>query len=264
MVQIKIMRLDQYIAEKYSFTRNKAQQLIKSALISVNGKNILKVSFEIWDEDIISIKEDKSIAWVSRSAGKLDSFLNDVWMTNPDLRFTNTHCLDIGSSTGGFSQILLERGASHIDAVDVGSDQFHAKLRDNDKISLYEKTDIRDFRTHGTHLEWWFTNDNLRMIIYDIITCDVSFISLRQIIPEILRFSDSHTHIFLLFKPQFEVGRVHLRKTWVPKNEKIILKSFADFRIFLEKNNFQIFHESKASVIGEAGNQEYMLYVKKI
>lgn len=105
-----------------------------------------------------------------------------------------------------------------MDAVDVGTDQLHPSLRDDPRITLYEQTDIRAFQT---------------TTIYDIITVDVSFISLRDIIDSIKRFSDHTTHIFLLFKPQFEVGRENLRKTGVPKSEMIILDAISGFEVFL-------------------------------
>jgi 23S rRNA (cytidine1920-2'-O)/16S rRNA (cytidine1409-2'-O)-methyltransferase len=105
----------------------------------------------------------------------------------------------VGSSTGGFTQVLLEHGAAHVDAVDVGTDQLHDILRSDPRVTSYEQTDIRDFVPNIPK--------------YDIIVCDASFISLVDIIDAILDCASDETHIILLFKPQFEVGREHLRKT---------------------------------------------------
>ena len=125
------MRLDHFIARKYAFTGNKSQQLIKSGLVSVWGKVILKAGFELaWDETI-ELKEDKSIAWVSRSAGKLDGFLSQLTIINYQLSIIGTNCLDVGSSTWWFTQILLDRWAGHVDAVDVGTDQLDERIRNN-------------------------------------------------------------------------------------------------------------------------------------
>ena len=243
------MRLDHLMSQKYGFTRNKSQQLIKNGLISIHGIVHTKTAFEVTEEDILEIREDKSITWVSRSAGKLDGFFEALKWINIDIHIYGTHCLDIGSSTGGFTQVLLERWALHIDAVDVGSDQLHTTIRNNKKVSSYEKMDIRNFTLpHET---------------YDSITVDVSFISLREILPELSRFSNEGTQIFLLFKPQFEVWRENLRKTGVPKNEKIIENSLTEFETLLRKYKYTIVYKAKASVIGEAGNQEWIFFVKK-
>ncbi len=237
------MRLDQYIATTYSLTRNKSQQLIDAGLISVNNKVITKASFDVNGEEDIHIKEDKSIVWVSRSAGKLDGFLDEF----PDVSILWKNCLDIWSSTGGFTQVLLERWASHVDAVDVGTYQLHEKIRTHPGVMSYEKMDIRKFLSKK----------------YDFITCDVSFISLREIIPELERFANKNTDIFLLFKPQFEVGRENLRKTGVPKDKKIVEKKLWEFEFFLTEQGFRLIKKSPSTVIGEAGNEEWMMRVKK-
>lgn len=241
------MRLDQYLSHTYNFTRNKSQQLIKNGLISLCGKIITKSAYEINTGDIIEIKKDKSIAWVSRSAGKLDGFFEEIHTKWIDIRIAEKTCLDIGSSTGGFTQILLERWAMHVDAVDVGTNQLHPSIRTNPKVSTYENMDIRKFSSQ----------------VYGVITIDVSFISLHEIIPELDRLSSLHTEIFVLFKPQFEVGRENLRKTGVPKDEKSVIKALENFQKILSRECYVTIYTSKASVIGEAGNQEYMFFLMK-
>jgi 23S rRNA (cytidine1920-2'-O)/16S rRNA (cytidine1409-2'-O)-methyltransferase len=226
------MRLDIALAERHSFTRNKAQQLIEVGLVSVNAKTVTKVSYDVSDTDVLDVREDMRVHWVSRSAQKLHGFLQFVqkrahssavqslchpglapgsskekWipayagMTDKvyGLCIENANCLDVGSSTGGFTQVLLEHGAAHVDAVDVGTDQLHDILRNDPRVTSYEQTDIRDFVSNTPK--------------YDIIVCDASFISLVDIIHAILDCASDETHIILLFKPQFEVGREHLRKT---------------------------------------------------
>lgn len=245
------MRLDQYIATTYSFTRNKAQALISAGLVSVNGKSITKTSYDVSGDEQFLIQADKRIEWVSRSAGKLDGFLEEF----PDISIEWKNCLDIGSSTGGFTQVLLERGASHVYAVDVGSDQLHEKIKNDPRVTSYEQTDIRKF--YPTNLQ------SNQPTIYDIIVSDVSFISLWEIIPELGRFADINTEIFLLFKPQFEVGRENLRKTWVPKDKKIVEQKFREFEVFLVEQGFKLIKKSPSTVIGEAGNEEWMMWVRR-
>ena len=132
---------------------------------------IQKPAFDVIGVEEILLREEKRIHWVSRSAGKLDGFLQKIGT----IEVTGKQCLDVGSSTGGFYQVLLEHGAAHVDAVDVGTDQLHEILRKDDRIMSYEQTDIRDFKR-----EKFIGNS------YDIIVCDASFISLREILPSIL------------------------------------------------------------------------------
>ena len=269
-----IMRIDLFISEKFSFTRNKSQAFITDGLVSVNGKTITKPSFEVvWSENI-ELREERKVHWVSRSAGKLDGFLESLsrhseWneesiFPNPrffvsqdddQVRIQWATCLDVGSSTGWFTQVLLDRWASHVDAVDVGTDQLHQSLRNDPRVTSYEQTDIRDFQdllSQGAQRE------------YGIIVCDASFISLEEIFPSILKLANKNTHILLLWKPQFEVGREHLRKTWVPKDEKIVAKRQKEWEDFLRSHNCEILQKEKSTVIGEAGNEEWMYFIRKI
>lgn len=202
---IKIMRLDLSLALQYGLTRNKSQQLIGARLVFVNGNIIEKTSFEVSENDTISIQDDRRVRWVSRSAEKLAGFLSH----HPGISTFQSRCVDVGSSTGGFTQVLLEYGAIIVDAIDVGTDQLHEHLRLDPRVQSYEQTDIRTFVPTES-------------APYDIIVCDVSFISLIDIIDSILAFADVKTDIILLFKPQFEVGKEYLRKTGVPKTEASI------------------------------------------
>jgi 23S rRNA (cytidine1920-2'-O)/16S rRNA (cytidine1409-2'-O)-methyltransferase len=239
------MRLDQALAETYHLTRNRAQQLISAGLVSVNGKMILKASYSVTSEDTILLQEDKKIHWVSRSAEKLDGFLEQF-----PLNLTGKIGLDVGSSTGGFTQVLLERWIEQVDAVDVGTDQLHSSLQNHPQISLYEQTDIRVFHEYSQK-------------IYDIIVCDASFISLREIIPSMLLFADEQTDIILLYKPQFEVGPEYLRKTGVPKDEKRVWEVMEWFEQFLDSKNMKILQRIPSTLKWEAGNQEWIYHLKK-
>lgn len=247
------MRLDISVSKKYNFSRNKAQALIEAGLISLNQVIIQKPSYEVTPVDQIDIQQDKRVDWVSRSAQKLQGFIEKLWQIGCVINIAWAYCLDVGSSTGGFTQILLEHWASHVDAVDVGTDQLHERIRDNIRVCSYEQTDIRDFRD--------IRKENKD---YNIIVCDASFVSLQVLLRSILDLANTDTQIILLWKPQFEVGSVNLRKTWVPKNEKVVLQKQNEWESFMKENNCKILHKEKSSLIGEAWNQEWVYLIRKI
>jgi len=132
------MRLDKYLVEEgYFESRNRALEAIREGKVTVDGKTV-KPSVKVGSENLVEVEHAKF--YVSRAARKLESFLEKHTVI-----LQGKHALDIGSSTGGFAQILLERGVDSLTCVDVGSEQLHRSLRDDPKLSLYENTDIRDF-----------------------------------------------------------------------------------------------------------------------
>ena len=238
------MRLDLFLVQSRNITRNRAQFLLSEGLVWVNGKVVTKASFSIDESEIIVIQDDKRVHFVSRSAIKLDSFLDEI-----KLDVLNMTCLDIGASTGGFTQVLLMRGALGITSVDVGTSQLHVSLRSDSRVISQENTDIRDFQpTHP----------------FDLIVGDISFISLTKLIDSILALASPDTEIILLYKPQFEVGREHLRKTGVPKSDVIVVRKFAEFQDFLITKGVKIKKISPSTIAGEAGNREYLMWIWKI
>ena len=184
------------------------------------------------ETDSVSLSEDKKSRFVSRSAIKLDDFLE-----TENISVERLICLDVGASTGGFTQALIGRGAKRVIALDVGTSQLHESLRNDARIISRENTDIRkaDFEE-----------------AFDLIVVDVSFISLRKIVPDLRRISNKNTQLILLFKPQFEVGKEHLRKTGVPKDEKITKRALDDFLLFAKTSGFTIRKVSASTLKGEA------------
>lgn len=247
------MRLDLSLVHHHKLSRNKAQALIEAGLVSVNSVTVTKPSHDISDEIIPDIKEDKRIHWVSRSAQKLEGFLWDLEAAQFPIQITGSTCLDVGSSTWWFTQVLLEHGAKHIDAVDVWTDQLHESIKNDAHIHSYEQTDIREFK-----------KKRKEELSYTIIVCDASFVSLTVIFASIIDLAESTTDIILLWKPQFEVGSSQLRKTWVPKNEKIILQKQQEWELFIEDNNCKVLHKEKSSLMGEAWNQEWVYLIRKV
>jgi len=228
------MRLDSYLVELGLVeSRNKAQQLIKDHAVSVDGKIIDKVSFEA--DETMNVTMADNAQYVSRAAIKLKGFLP---FTQWDLDGLNA--LDIGSSTGGFTQVLLEEGLAHVTCVDVGSDQLHPSLRSDDRVTVFENTDIRNFNPEKT---------------YDIVTCDVAFIPLELVLDSIDRLSARH--IVILFKPQFQVGReVKRDKNGVVKDNQAIGKAMIRFEDTCSLLGWNLIAKEIAHIAGKEGNQE--------
>ncbi len=233
------MRLDLYLSEIKNISRNKASELIKGGFVLVDGKVVKKPSFVV---DIQEITLNKKDFYVSRAGEKLAGFLK-----NYKLDIKNKICLDIGSSTGGFVQVLLEHGAREVVAVDVGKEQLHKSLRTNPKIKLHEQTDIRDFVFDGRA---------------DLITCDVSFISFKDVFDSIDKFASKH--IIILFKPQFEVGReVKRNSNGVVCDDKAIQKAMDEFER-LALTRWDLLNKQASQVKGKEGNLEsFYVFAKR-
>ncbi|MGD9969377.1 MAG: TlyA family RNA methyltransferase [Sulfuricurvum sp.] len=235
------MRLDSYLVESGLVeSRNKAQQLIREHSVTVDGKIVDKVSFEVVEgmqAELLNMD-----IYVSRAAVKLKGFLPYTGWDVKGLR-----ALDIGSSTGGFTQVLLEEGAQSVTCVDVGRDQLHTTLRGDDRVRVYENTDIRVFEDAEG---------------FDIVTCDVAFIALEHIIDAIDRLSKRY--IVVLFKPQFEVGREAKRdKNGVVKDDKAIAKAMIRFEDMCTLKGWKAVAKEAAHISGKEGNQEFCYgYVK--
>ncbi|MBT3882560.1 MAG: TlyA family RNA methyltransferase [Campylobacteraceae bacterium] len=238
------MRLDIYITQNYNIqSRNKANELIKAKKIKVNGDIITKASFKILSDDVkIEILEDDF--YVSRSAYKLKYFIEEL---SDKILIKDKIALDIGSSTGGFTQILLENNIKSVDCVDVGSDQLHENIKHDDRISMYEKTDVRIF-------------DSLK--IYDIVTCDVSFISIHNILNDINRLASKD--IIILFKPQYEVGaKVKRDRAGVVQDQKAIKTARDKFILTTTYLKWKLVYSSQSQVEGKNGNLEELFYFEK-
>ncbi|AFV97916.1 MULTISPECIES: 23S rRNA (cytidine-2'-O)-methyltransferase TlyA [unclassified Sulfuricurvum] len=228
------MRLDSYLVENGLVeSRNKAQQLIKEHAISVDGKIVDKVSFDVAEGMSVTIADTE--LYVSRAAIKLKGFLPYTeWELN------GLRALDIGSSTGGFTQVLLEKDVASVTCVDVGSDQLHPSLRSEPRVSVHENTDIRVFSAE---------------IPYEIVTCDVAFIPLELILESIDRLASKY--IVLLFKPQFQVGReVKRDKNGVVKDDKAIGKAMIRLEDACALMGWKLVAKEVAHIAGKEGNQE--------
>lgn len=235
-------RLDRYIVEnRLTNSRSQAENYIRLGRVTVNGEAIKKCGFIVStvDKVVLNIPEQ----YVSRAGLKLASVSN-----NFHLNFMGKVVLDIGSSTGGFTDYALRHGARMVYAVDVGTDQLHPSLRGNDQIKLYEKTDIRNFIPPET---------------IDIILADVSFISLREILPHVAKTAmNKRTLLVAMVKPQFEAGRNQTNRG-VVKNNAVRRRILSDFEIWA-RQYFSIIDKRDSSISGAKGNVERFYVLKLI
>ena len=230
------------VEEGYFESRNRAHDAIKAGQVTVDGKKP-KPSAKIDENSMIEVADEKF--YVSRAARKLENFLSEYLM-----ELDGKKALDIGSSTGGFAQIVLENGVRSLDCVDVGSNQLHISLRENEKLSLHEETDIRDFHSDEA---------------FELITCDVSFISILQIINDINRLAKEGTDIVILYKPQFEVGKdVKRDSKGVVQDIDAISRRKEAFEAEALSLGLECQHRALSKVQGKEGNQEYLYHFVKM
>lgn len=236
-------RLDTELAKRgLTQSRSQAENLIRLGQIEVDGRIASKPGQPVGPDSIIKLLASER--YVSRAGLKLASVA-----ANFKIDFTDKVVLDIGSSTGGFTDYALQHGASRVIAVDVGTDQLHPSLRSDERIELHEKTDIRDFVTDQT---------------IDIIVGDVSFISLREILPHVAKnLMQPSTQLVAMVKPQFEAGRGQVNKG-VIKNDKVRRQILADFEEWARRY-FVVRDKRDSDVAGQKGNVErfYLLTIKK-
>ncbi len=237
------MRLDTYLHNNgYTNSRNKAKELILNKKVLVNSNIITKASFNINKNEEYQINILKECIYVGRAGDKLKE-----WLLEYPLDIENKSCLDIGSSTGGFVQVLLEYGAKSVVGVDVGSDQLHESLRRDIRVKSIEGMDIRDYQTKE---------------LFDIVTCDVSFVGIGHIIKDIDRLA--RDTIVILFKPQFEVGReVKRNKKGVVKNQKAILLAQKHFEVLCQTFGWNLQDKRVSKIQGKEGNLEVFYHYTK-
>ena len=243
------MRLDQELVKRgLCESRTEAQELIEGGNVLVNGFVVTKQTKQVEDKDEVIVNARRK--FVSRGGEKLEGVFMDVF---GDSSSVSDFCeakiaLDIGSSTGGFTDFLLTHGVTHVDAVDVGTDQLHNKIKNDERVSVFEKTDIRDFKSNKK---------------YDIVVADLSFISLNNLFENIINFGKSGTHYFLLIKPQFEVGQGNTKKGIV-KDELMVKKVLSVYQSLAEKFGLVDVKIFPCRIKGGDGNQEFFLFgIKK-
>lgn len=242
-------RIDILLAESgVCRSRSEAKDLVGRRLVEVGGVVVDKVSREFEEEDFKKMVREKRVRvlvdqYVGRGAYKLlyalEHFQIDV---------KNKVCLDIGSSTGGFTEVLLRRGASRVYAVDVGSGQFDKKLLQEfaDKIVLQEQTDVRN----------WEVVEQV-----DLVVCDVSFISVKEIVKLLPKFLKVAGEVVVLVKPQFEVGKEELGKGGIVRDKNLQKKVLEDVKDCVLASGLKISGAVESLIEGGDGNVEFLAHI---
>ena len=240
------MRADKYLVEHGHFdTRAKAQAAIAAGKVVVNGVALTKPSQTIADgAEVIA---EAAHPYVSRAALKLVEGL-DVFGVDP----AGKVCLDVGASTGGFTEVLLERGAARVIAVDVGRDQLAPALRADPRVLSLEATDARTL-----------TLDQIGGAAPDLVVCDASFISLEKVLTRPLELLAEAGEMIALFKPQFEVGPKFVGKGGVVKDEEAVERAKENARAFFARALIPVQRETCSPIRGGDGNREYLFYGRK-
>ena len=277
-------RLDVELASRgLVSSRSQAENWIRLGQVTVDGKVAKKPGMMVCEESLIELTAKDQ--YVSRAGLKLASVAELFGIS-----FSGKTVLDVGSSTGGFTDYALQHGAKKVFAVDVGTDQLHPSLRDNPKIELHEKTDIRDVFIASSPTKPSETASRRVSLAYavggaraadvsddslaqgsavalsevpEIVVIDVSFISLREILPHVARLSDKRTQIVTMVKPQFEAGKHQVNKG-VIKNDSVRRQILKDFEAWAQ-GYFVIKDKRDSQVAGAKGNVErfYLLYLAK-
>jgi 23S rRNA (cytidine1920-2'-O)/16S rRNA (cytidine1409-2'-O)-methyltransferase len=245
-IKIQKVRLDKLLIEKGLVeSREKAKALILEGNVLVNGAMVDKAGTLVKSDAVLTLKN--KIPYVSRGGLKLEHAITEF-----KINVKNQIAMDIGASTGGFTDCMLQRGAAKVYAVDVGYGQFSWKLRNDSRVCLLEKTNIR-------YLDKQMIPDRI-----DISTIDVSFISLSKVIPKVSEFLAPHGEIVALIKPQFEAGKKDVGKGGVVKDEKIRLSVIDRIKKKSEEIGFNVIGTTTSPIKGPKGNVEYLIYLKLI
>ncbi len=249
-------RLDQFMAELGLVqSRSQAENFIRLGKVTVNGKAATKAGLMVGQTDNVALTTTEQ--YVSRAGLKLASVAQLF-----RLDFKGKTVLDVGSSTGGFTDYALQHGAAKVIAVDVGTDQLHPSLLGNERIELHEQTDIRSM-----WLKSKVTRDESSEVVFiespDIVVIDVSFISLRQILPHVSSLLTRDSAVVAMAKPQFEAG-ANAKHKGVIKNDKMRREILKDFESWAMQS-FVVVDKADSAVHGTKGNQErfYLLKLSK-
>lgn len=239
-------RLDVYMVNRgMSESRQKAQQIIMSGIVYVNGLKVDKSGFSVSEEDKVEIRGE-TCPYVSRGGYKLEKAVKSFGLV-----LDNLVCMDIGASTGGFTDCMLLNGASKVYSVDVGYGQLAWKLRTDPRVVNLERTNIRK-------LDPEVIKDRI-----DFISIDVSFISLKLVLSSIKMYITDNTEIVALIKPQFEAGKDKVGKNGVIRDLRVHKDVVHEVINFCENEGFTVSGLTFSPIKGPKGNIEYLIYLSK-
>lgn len=241
------LRLDEALVERGLYpTRSRARDAIKRGTVTVDGIPATKPAQPVADDAAIAVA-DQARAYVSRAALKLKHALDHFALSPKDL-----HCLDVGASTGGFTELLLEQGARHVTAIDVGHGQLAPALKPDPRVTLWEGLNARDLaRAHLT-------------VPPQFIVCDVSFISLKLALPQALDLAAPGAKLVALIKPQFEAGRAALSRDGIVRDEQVHRRICDDIASWLEAQAWSVIGLAASPIEGGSGNKEFLIAAEKL
>lgn len=240
------MRADQWLVDRgYYGTRARAADAIRRGCVTVHGTAVKKPGQTIPENAEVEVS-DTAQPYVSRSAIKLVAGLDAF-----NVEVNGRDCLDVGASTGGFTQVLLERGASRVCAVDVGHNQLHPTLATDGRVTSLEGINARTLKLSDLPFQ------------PTLIVADVSFVSLTLIVPSIVPIAPKGADVILLFKPQFEVGREHIGKGGLVLDDALAIEAKQRFIAMLEADcGWTVAGSVQSPIKGGDGNQEYLISAK--
>jgi len=239
-------RLDKIMLQRGLVTsRTRGEEIIRKGDVLVNGKMLDKPGKKIAIDSTIELLSHE-LEWVSRGALKLVAALEE-W----PIDVSGKKWMDIGASTGGFTEVLLSKGAEHVTCIDVGTGQLNPKLLTNTQITNFEKTNVRELTTHH------FPEP------VDGAVIDVSFISLEKVMPFLVPYLKSGAEIIALIKPQFEVGKGNVDKHGIVKNTLIYPEVIANVSKAAENTNLSVRTTIDSPIKGGDGNREFLMWLTK-
>lgn len=244
--KVKKVRLDIYLVDNnYFSSREKARLAIMEGNVYVNNQKEDKPGTMIRDDALVEYRGEK-LKYVSRGGLKLEKAIKVF-----NIQLNDKICIDIGSSTGGFTDCMLQNGAQKVYAVDCGTNQLDYKLRNNVRVVTLENTNAR-----------YLSKEMFKDDVIDFISADVSFISITKILPKVKEMLCELGKSIILIKPQFEAGKEFVEKGGVVKDKKIHKKIVSDIINFCLENSFLICGLDFSPIKGPAGNIEYLLYIE--
>lgn len=239
-------RLDVLVSEYLGCPREYAKELVLAGKCTVNGKIINKPGAKFNDADVLNVDADKP-KYVSRGGVKLEFALAEF-----DIDLQGALCVDIGASTGGFTDCVLQHGAKHVVAIENGTAQLHESLANHLCIQSLENTDIRQVDVQNMPY------------LADFICADLSFISLNLVIPKMAELLSPDGKMILLIKPQFEVGKGGVDKRGVARCLKSHAKAIEQIEATLSEHGLKKQGLVQSPIVGHAGNIEYLMHVVRI
>ena len=242
----KKVRLDLYLFENgFTESREKAKALIMSGIVYVNDQKELKPGRDIKSDDVVEVR-GSTLKYVSRGGLKLEKAMQEF-----PINLKDCVCMDIGASTGGFTDCMLQNGAKKVYSIDVGYGQLAWKLRSDERVVNLERTNFR-----------YVTHEQIPEEI-DFASVDVSFISLKIILPVMYELLKDNGEAVCLIKPQFEAGREKVGKKGVVRDVNVHTEVIENIVSFAASQKFTVSGLSYSPVKGPEGNIEYLIYLKK-